>query len=148
MRRIWLLSAVSLTMAWNSPAKADFTTGLIDVDFKFTNDLPNMTGPAVIGSVGDIWNSDLNSFAHTTEVLNLTTGIPSNGVNYSLSGTTNAVIGAGGPPGATFMGDGYIVSPGNTMMISVNGLTPFQPYDLYFYSSFVYPPSTDIRITT
>ena len=77
MRRIWLLSAVSLTVAWNSPAKADFATGLIDVDFKFTNDLPKYDRTSSNRFRGGrSRNSDLNPFAHTTGVLKLTTREP------------------------------------------------------------------------
>jgi hypothetical protein len=132
------------------PAKAEFTSGLINVDFKFTAAFPQQTGPAVIGVDGDIWNTDSNPFVHTTGILGLAKGIASNGVTYSLSGVTNAVTGQnafGSSAYQSLMGDGFIVAPGNTMTISFSGLTAFQPYELYFYSSNANPGGTDNRST-
>jgi hypothetical protein len=108
------------------PAKAEFTTGLIDVYFNFTPQSTTQSGAAVIGTSGDIWNPESNFSAHTTGVLNLVTGSPSGGVAYSLSGVTNALIGGtafSSTPFASLMNDGYTVSAGNTMAITLNGLT-------------------------
>lgn len=149
MRRIWL--AVALLVAWNSTARAGFPTGLIDVDFNFDIGA-TQSGAAVIGASGDVWNGQSNPFLNTIGVLNLATGIPSNGVAYSLSGVTNAGIIGGTSLGATqygaLMSDGYTVGPGKTMTIGFSGLTAFQPYDLYFYSSFANPSGNDTRTTT
>jgi hypothetical protein len=134
------------------PAKAEFTAGLIDVDFKFTTAFPQQTGPAVTGVAGDLWNTELNPFAHTTGILSLAKGASSNGVTYSLAGATNALVGQGGGFASTqyasLMADGYTVSAGNTMTITLNGLTAFQPYNLYLYSSFADSSGSDIRTTT
>jgi hypothetical protein len=152
MRAHWFFFIAIGLFAIASTARADFTIGLIDVDFKFTTTFPQQTGPAVIGVVGDLWNSDLNYLAHTTGVLNLAKGASSNGVTYSLAGATNAIVGQGGgfaeTPYASLMADGYTVSSGNTMTITFNGLTAFQPYDLYLYSSFANSSGNDIRTTT
>ena len=138
------------------PAKADFTSGLIDVDFKLmpTNlppPFPPQVGPAVIGVDGDVWNTESNPFDHTSGVLGLAKGAPSSGVNYSLSGVTNAVTGQNAfsapSPYRSLMGDGFIVAPGNTMTIAFSGLTAFQPYELYLYASNANPGGTDNRST-
>ncbi len=124
----------------SSAAKADFTTGLIDVDFKFTTLFPPQTGPAVIGSAGDVWNTELNPSPHTSAILNLSSGTTSNGVMYSLSGFTGAVI-----TGTRFIDDGFSVGAGNTSTITLAGLTAFQPYDLYLYSGV---SEQEVRTTT
>ncbi len=132
-------------------ANADFTSGLIDVDFNFTPQSTTESGPAVIGIYSDIWNPESNFSAHTTGVMGLATGSPSNGVAYSLSGVTNALIGGTAftsTPYSSLMNDGYTVNPGNTMAIAFNGLTAFQPYDLYLYSSFANPAPAIRRTTT
>ena len=150
MRRIWLFLAVVLMAGQNSSTKADFPTGLIDVDFNFDIGA-TQSGAAVIGTSGDVWNGQSNPFLDTIGVLKLATGSPSNGVAYSLSGLTNAIIIGGTSLGAQYaalMGDGYTVGPGNTMTIAFSGLTAFQPYDLYFYSSFATPSGNDFRTTT
>ena len=152
---IAIVNAFSIcVVVW--PVKAEFTTGLIDVDFKliFNNlppPFPPQVGPAVVGVDGDIWNTDSNPFVHTTGILGLAKGIASNGVTYSLSGATNGITGFTGfasSPYASLMGDGFTVNPGNTMTIAFNGLTAFQPYDLYFYSSFANSLGGDVRTTT
>jgi hypothetical protein len=134
-----------------SSARADFTSGLINVDFKFTTTFPPQTGPAVIGVAGDEWNSDYNPLAHSSAVLDLAKGAPSGGVTYTLAGGTGAVVGQGGAffatPYSSLMADGFTVGAGNTMTITFNGLTAFQPYDLYFYSSFANPSGNDLRTT-
>ena len=38
-----------------APVKAEFTTGLIDVDFQFAHANPTQSGLALIGSAGDHW---------------------------------------------------------------------------------------------
>jgi hypothetical protein len=132
-RTAFFAIAIFIILAAESPVNAEFTAGLIDLDFKFTTTWPVQTGPAVVGSAGDVWNTELNVFA-PGGALNLTTGIASNGVSYSASGVTSAIVGGPG-----FMFDGYTVSPGNTMTIIIAGLSPFQPYDLYFYSGLPSP---------
>jgi PEP-CTERM motif len=150
MRRIWLLSAVVLMVAWSSPAKAGFTNGLIDVDFNFAAG-GTQSGAAVIGASGDVWNGQSDYHVPSAAVLNLATGSPSSGVSYSLSGFTQEVDGGSALAFTQYgqlMRDGYIVGPGNTATISFSGLTAFQPYDLYFYSSFADASGTDVRTTT
>ena len=139
-----------------SPVKAEFITGLIDVDFKliltnFPPPFPPRVGAAVIGFDGDVWNTESNPFDHTSGVLGLAKGTPSSGVTYSQSGVTNAVTGQNAfasSPYRSLMGDGFIVSPGNTMTLVFSGLTAFQPYELYLYSSNANPAGIDNRSTT
>jgi hypothetical protein len=121
------------------------------VDFNFTPQSTTQSGAAVIGTTGDLWNPETNFLAHTTSVLNLATGSPSSGVEYSLGGVTNALIGGTAfsfTPYSSLMNDGYTVSAGNTMAITLSGLTAFQPYDLYLYSAFAVASAGDTRTTT
>jgi hypothetical protein len=158
MRRLSLAIVIAISIwATALPAKAEFSTGLIGVDFKlilinFPPPLPPQVGGAVIGADGDVWNTDSNFLPHTTGVLTLAKGLASNAVAYSLSGATNIIIGQGtgfaSTPYASLMADGFTVAPGSVMTIAFNGLTPLQPYDLYFYSSFANPSGNDVRATT
>lgn len=121
-------------LAANSQAKADFTTGLIDMDFDPFPESTTQTGAALIGSASDTWNSGV---LHPPGVLKLANGNVSNGVTISLAGQTSAII--GGPtfastPYSPLMYDGYIVGTGKTMTLTFNGLTASQPYNLYLYS--------------
>ena len=138
VRRQLLFATFLVTAVPISTAKADFTSGLINVDFNFTPQAATQTGASTFGAAGDVWNPEFNFDAHTSGILNLATGNPSNNVTYSLNGVNHAIIGATAflfTPLNPLMGDAYIVSPAKTMTVSFNGLSPLQPYDLYFYSS-------------
>ena len=70
-------------------------------------------------------------------MLELANGSVSDGVTLSHAGQTNATIGGstfGSTPYAALMYDAYIVGTGSTMTLTLNGLTAFQPYELYLYS--------------
>ena len=57
----------------------------------------------------------------------------------SINGRTSAITGGGGPFDSTpyflLMTDGFIVGTGQTMTLTLSGLTALQPYDLYLYSA-------------
>ena len=129
--------AIAFLLVAHGTAKGDFTSGLINVDFNFTAQSFNQSGPALLGATGDVWNSELSVLPHTTGVLLLANGSSSNGVTYSLAGVDGGMVG-GGPflltPYNALMSDGYAVQPGNTMNLTLNGLTASQLYDLYLYS--------------
>ena len=135
-----------------SPAIAGFTTGLIDMDFKLGSPQPQ-TGPALLGTAGDTWNvlsGQANGhLAQTTAVLTLANGNTSNGVTVSLSDSSGAAeagpSGFEGTPYARLMGDEFQEFAGGTFTMMFNGLTPFQPYDLYLYSTEL---GNDNRMTT
>jgi hypothetical protein len=156
MRTIRFIFAVAVSFCLHAPISAEMTSGQADMDFKLTLTnvppfFPPQIGPAVIGAAGDTWNSESDPSAHTSAILALTSGVASGGVTYTLSGATTIVTGGtafGSTPYASLMGDGYVVGIGHTMTITLNGLTAFHPYDLYFYSSFANPAGTDNRSTT
>ena len=145
MRAHWIFFTGIGLLSIASAVHAEFTSGLINVDFRLAGSefppyfFPEQVGAAVVGGDGDKWNSESIIADHTSGNLILASGVISNDVTYSLKGVTGGVI-----AGIGFMGDGYTVSTGNTMTIAVNGLTAFQPYDLYFYSGHVF----DARTTT
>jgi hypothetical protein len=137
LARAVVLVAVAL-VAVHPAAQAGFTSGLINVDFNFPQQSQTQTGAAVIGAPGDFWNPDSNTSVNPTGVLNLASGNVSNGVTIAIGGVTNITVGGGNPfdftPYAALMSDGFIVGTGNTMTLSIRGLTTSQPYDLYLYS--------------
>lgn len=142
MRKKALILTMVLVAGQGSPAKAEFTTGLIDMDFKLSSKAPPQVGAALLGAAGDKWNVQSGSgdgrLAHTTGVLILADGNASNGVTLSLSDYSDGI--AGGPTGfastpfSLLMADGFLEFPGSTFAMTFNGLTAFQPYDLYLYS--------------
>src|SRR5215831_4099787 len=93
-----LLVGVFFLLILTGPAaRAEFTSGLIDVDltFVYVPNPPTQTGPVVIGAVGDIWNA-IRSGNSTTGVLALSNGTTSSGVTLSITGATGII--AGGTP--------------------------------------------------
>ena len=153
MRKAAFIVAIVLVAGQRSPANAEFITGLINLDFKLDSNVPPQAGAALFGAAGDEWNVQSaqanGSSAHTTDVLVLANGTASDGVTLSLSDVSN--IFAGGPSGfdatpyKNLMADGYIENTGKTFSMTFNGLTAFQPYDLYFYSFF---PDSIVHTTT
>ena len=130
----------------SSPVQAEFKTGLIDADFEFAQANPTQSGSALIGSVGDHWNSVPPNNGATT-ALSLANGSASQGVTLRITGIDNTIAGGSSfspGPYAALMSEFFVVSPGNTMTLSLGGLTALQPYDLYFYSQ---GASTDLRNT-
>lgn len=135
-----------------SPSMAEFTNGLINMDFKLWSPHPQ-TGYALLGTVGDTWNvlsGDANGhLAQTTAVLTLANGNTSNGVTLSLSDSSGAAeadpSGFESTPYARLMGDEFQEFAGGTFTMMFNGLTPFHSYDLYLYSTEL---GNDNRTTT
>src|SRR5262245_41567630 len=94
-------------------AKAAFTSGLISMDFNVDGLEATQVGPALLGANGDVWNSDTNKAAHTTGLLLLSDGNPSDGVTLTLDAAQfSAALVFFGPfsstPYAALMKDGFI----------------------------------------
>jgi hypothetical protein len=128
-----------LSLALGQSAYSAFTIGTIDVDFNGSVASPvSATGAAVIGSVGDTWNT-FTGAPTGMQALNLTTGA-SSGVNLQISGPayiTGTSPGANGPNAG--LTQDFLAVAGSGMQIkmgtiTLTNLTALQGYQLYLYN--------------
>lgn len=140
MKRIWVFSMLLLAgVLTGLPARAAFTNGLIDIDFKaLSGSKPVFTGAAVLGAPGDLWNAFPGPSAASAPLF-LSNGAASDAtLTYSstqLNSTGPSVSG----PYVNLLGDG--ISSANNFppsFIGIRGLQPGMAYELIVYAPFVH----------
>lgn len=131
----------SFTVAFMSIALQVQAQPILNIDFnqKSNPDPPLMSGAAVIGSDGDIWNG-VKSESGTTPALSYNDGTLSaitlthvTGQTFSTDISTQSPF--DGTADYNLMRDYYFDSSGSdSETLSLNNLTPNGFYDIYFYS--------------
>jgi len=121
------------------PARAAFTSGLIDVDFKaLSGSKPVFTGAAVLGAPGDLWNAFPGPSAASAPLF-LSNGAASDAMlTYSSTQLVSTGPSVSGPY-VNLLGDG--IASGSNLppsFIGIRGLQPGMGYELIVYSPSVH----------
>lgn len=134
------LTALLGTLACAPLARADFDSGMINVDLN-SGASPTQSGAGVIGAGGDVWNGVTIPVDATgsTGTLLLATGGASNGVTLDFAGLFGFDGGAGNAFAATpydaLMRD--VIGIGSSpATLTLSGLTPDALYEIYVYAAF------------
>jgi len=152
---------VAIGLLSASAARADFV-GLLNVDFGEASPTFNgaasvtYSGPAVIGSAGDIWNGPevlFHAGGHVSvgplsmvDSTGASTGVT---LGYTVTGAYKGTS-VFGPPLDDLMTD-YIYNRNDTGLpgsVTLSGLTPGGAYDLYLYSAGDSPKNTTFIVGT